>query len=111
MNYDTWKQESREELFSVECDNGYVREDEIPDIDECRNALVDVIAMIYGSEDIDYETFDDRLKYLSVEFDINMPKDKLNVSRRLTKKEFKRNRLLQWYVGYTRAHAELATRR
>lgn len=109
MDYDTWKQDCCEEL-SIE-DDGYVHEDDLPDLDECRNAVVDMIAMIYGSEELECSKLDDRIGFLAVEFGLKMPEHNPNVMRPPTEKEISRKRLLQWYVGYTRAHAELTNRR
>lgn len=111
MDYDTWKEENCEELFVTPEDDGYVHEDNLPDLDECRNALSDIIHMLYKGGELDCSTLDDRIGYMAVEFGVKMPDDDPTVVRRASKEEINRSRLQQWYVGYTRAHAELAHRR
>lgn len=100
-NYDKWKFGIFD--YEEEADNEYIYREDLPDLDECKRALEDIVELLYNKDMLDVATLDDRLHFLSTEFGIKIPDDQPHVVQAPTREQH----LYQWWAGYTRAHAEL----
>ena len=112
MGYDTYQQECCEEIYyNTPEDDGYIAKDEVPDLDECRNAVADIIAMLYSDQELECSQLDDRIGYLAIEFGLKMPEDNPNVERPMTETQAMKKRLFQCFSAYTKTYTELTSRR
>ncbi len=92
-------------------EHGYVHKEDLPDLEECKNALEDIASILYSSDALDCEELDNVLSYLVYELRGKMPSGKINIERRATEEEIRIKRLFEYQVGYTRAYAEITCRR
>ena len=81
MNHDTYNLESCEDFYRDPEDEGYVHKDDLPDLNECKEALQDIASMLYSRDALDCAELDNLLSYIVYELRGKMPKGKININR------------------------------
>lgn len=74
MNYyapDSWYEQEVE--YSTPKDNGYLHEDDLPNIDHCKDMLAGILQAIYKTGDI--AKLEDCLDELTSQFDMKIPEN------------------------------------
>jgi len=82
-------------------DNGWIHEDDLPDLDYAKEMLISVRNAIYDTGDI--ENLEDCLEELLSCFKLSIPKTEPLIEKK--RSEYERNKLL-WYSGYQKGLLE-----
>jgi hypothetical protein len=87
--------------FPTPQDEGWIHEDELPDLEHAKNMLISVRNAIYDTGDI--ETLEDCLEELLACFELSIPKSEPRLEKK--RSEYERNKLY-FYSGYQKGLTE-----
>ena len=109
-NYDEWKTSQYEECYyDVPEDDGYVHEDDLPDLGECSSAITDIVAMLYSNDKIDCAKLHECISFLADAFYIDTPNHTPNVERGPVLKNYPTQKLWAYQVELTKDYAKELT--
>lgn len=85
-------------------DFGYIHEDDMPDYENIKDMFTGVLEVIYKGRDVN--DLDFLCEEICGALEIPMPSGPILVQHKQNEEELRKQRMFQWFTGYTRAHAE-----